>query len=147
MRVDSGTSSLGVSQRPQFAAASRASATPISTAQPPSQGDGVKQVDFTSMTRQEMRDWVNAQIRSGEMSLDDSRPFVAMTMKIPVNGGSGGELPAQSDGTRHDFAQKAREGIQGALSRNDEATLKMLELAMSIMQRQQGQAIGIDLRA
>jgi hypothetical protein len=136
-----------VSQWPQVSAANRSSTTPVSTPQPSAPGDGVKHVDFTSMTRQEMRDWVNAQIRSGEMSLDDSRPFMAMTMKIPVNGGSGGELPAQSDGTRHDFTQRARDGIQGALSRNDETTLKMLESAMSIMQRQQGQAIGIDIRA
>lgn len=147
MRVDSGTSYLGVSQRPQVGAADRSSTPSISTTQTSAGGNGVKQADFTSMTRQEMRDWVNAQIRSGEMSLDDSRPFMAMTMKIPVNGGSGGEVPAASDDTRYDFTQKARDGIQGALSRNDETTLKMLESAMSIMQRQQGQAIGIDIRA
>ena len=99
------------------------------------------------MTRQEMRDWVNTQIRNGEMSLDDSRPFMAMTMKMPVNNGLGGELAMEGDNMRYDFMQKARDGIQGALSRNDETTLKMLESAISIMQGNQGQAIGVDTRA
>jgi hypothetical protein len=40
-----------------------------------------------------------------------------------------------------------RDGIQGALSRNDETSLKMLESAMQIIQRHQGQAIGVDVRA
>lgn len=147
MRVDAGTSYLYASQRPQASAADRSAATSFSAALTTTQADSTKQADFTSMTRQGMRDWVNTQVRSGEMSLDDSRPFMAMTMKIPVSGGMGGELAAESDGTRYDFTQKVRDGIEGALSRNDETTLKMLQSAMSIMQRQQGQTIGVNIRA
>lgn len=43
-----------------------------------------KQSDFTSMTRKEMFDWMNEQIRSGKMSLDESSPFLGMTMKVSV---------------------------------------------------------------
>ena len=143
MRIDAGTSYLYASQRPQATAADRSAATSVSAALTATQADSTKQTDFTSMTRQEMRDWVNTQIRSGEMSLDDSQPFMAMNMKIPV----GGELAAESDGTRYDFTQKVRDGIQGALSRNDETTLKMLEFAMQIIQRYQGQTISVDVRA
>lgn len=146
MRVDAGTSYLYTSQRPQASAADRSAGASFSAALTATQADSTKQADFTSMTRLEMRDWVNNQIRSGEMSLDDSRPFMAMTMKMPV-GGLGGELAAESDGMRYDFTQKVRDGIEGALSRNDETTLKMLQSAMSIMQRQQGQTIGINIRA
>lgn len=146
MRVDAGTSYLYASQRPQASAADRLVATSFSAAPTAPQSGSTQQADFTHMTRQDMRDWVNAQIRSGEMSLDDSRSFMAMTMKMPVSGGLGGELAAESDGTRYDFTQKARDGIQGALSRNDEATLKMLESALSIMRRQQGQTIGVSVR-
>lgn len=146
MRVDAGTSYIHTGQRLQASAADR-SATSFSAALAATQTESTKQADFTDMTRQDMRDWVNTQIRSGEMSLDDSRPFMAMTMKIPVGGGQGGELPAESDGTRYDFTQKVRDGIQGALSRNDETSLKMLESAMQIIQRHHGQAIGIDIRA
>jgi len=115
-------------------------------AQSATQIDGTKQSDFTSMTRQEMRDWVNTQISNGEMSLDDSRPFMAMTMKIPV-GSLSGEIPAERDGARHDFTQKIRDGIEGAQSRNDGATQRMLESALQIIQRSQGQVSRVDVRA
>ena len=46
---------------------------------------------------------------------------MAMTMKIPVGGGTG-EVPAANDGERFDFTQKVRAGIEGAVSRNDEVT-------------------------
>lgn len=39
------------------------------------------------MTRQEMTDWMNEQIRTGKMSLDESAPFMGMTMKISVETG------------------------------------------------------------
>jgi len=38
------------------------------------QTDSTKQAEFSDMTHQEMRDWANGQLRSGEISLDDSRP-------------------------------------------------------------------------
>lgn len=108
---------------------------------------GAKQVDFSNMTRQEMRDWVNGQISSGEMSLDDSRSFMAMTMKIPVAGVTNVELPVADDSESIDFTQRVNDGIEGALSRNDQTTLKMLESAMQIMKRNQGQTIGINAHA
>ena len=104
---------------------------------------GTKQADFTSMTRQEMQEWSNEQIRSGNMSLDEGFSFMAMTMKIPVSG----EPQATDDGERVDFTQKARAGIEGALSRNDDATRKMLESAIKIMQQHQGETISVDTRA
>jgi hypothetical protein len=146
MRVEASTSYLTVSQRPLSADRATASFAAALNATQADSTKQTKQVDFSSMTRQEIRDWANAQIRSGEMSLDDSRPFMAMTMKIPVAGGLGGEIPAESDGTRYDFMQQVRDGIQGALSRNDDTTLKMLQSAMSIMQQKQGQTIGVNAR-
>jgi len=141
MRVDAATSNLHASQRPQTTVADRSATASFSAALSAIRADKTIQVDFTRMTRQELRDWVNTQIRSGEMSLDDSAAFMAMSMKMPVNGGLGGELPAESDGTRYDFTQKVRDGIQGTRSRNDETTLNMLESAMRIIQRHQGQSI------
>ncbi len=140
MRIDAGMSFPYAGQGAQAAPADR-SAVSAATG-----SDDGRRIDFTSMTRQEMRDWVNARIRSGEMSLDEGRPFMAMTMKIPVDGSMVGEVAAAGDATRYDFAQKLRDGIQGALSRNDETTLKMLDSALQFVQRHQGQAIGIDLR-
>jgi len=146
MRIDGPTTYLYTGQRTQPATSGAATTTSFAEALSTTQAGGVKQTDFTNMTREDMRDWVNSQIRSGQMSLDDSRPFMAMTMKIPA-GGAAGEIPAASDNTRYDFTQKVRDGIDGALSRNDDTTLKMLASAMSIMQKEQGQAFGLDVRA
>ncbi|MBY0416750.1 MAG: hypothetical protein K2W88_01645 [Pararheinheimera sp.] len=106
-----------------------------------------KEADFNQMTRQELRGWVNEQIRSGDMSLDDSRAFMAMTMNIPVNAGVTGELLAADNGDAVNFMQKVRDGIEGALSRHDKDTLSMLQTAMSAMQQHQGRTIGINTRA
>jgi len=97
------------------------------------QRDRVQQTDFGSMTRQEMRDWVNDQIRSGNMTLDESTPFVSMTMKMSVGGFA--EVDAATDSERIDFIQRARAGIEGARSRNDDVTAKLLDAALQIMQR------------
>ncbi len=146
MKIDAGPSHPFASQRTQTRLTDRSTTTSFSAAltQAQAQTNSSRRTDFTSMTRQDMRDWVNTRIRSGDMSLDDSRPFMAMTMKIPASGGPGGELAAENDGTRYDFTQKVRDGIQAALARKDGTTVKMLESAMSIMQGQQGQATSVN---
>ena len=148
MKIDAGPGHPFASQRTQGRTADRPATTSFSAAltqaQAQTQTNGTRRTDFTSMTRKDMRDWVNTQIRSGGMSLDDSRPFMAMTMKIPASGGPGGEVAAENDGTRYDFTQKVRDGIQAALARKDDTTLKMLESAMSTMQGQQGQATSVN---
>ncbi len=102
-------------------------------------------VDFKSMTRQKMFDWMNDQVRSGKMSLDESSPFLGMTMKISV--ATGQPIDMETDTTRINFMEKARLGIEGALSRNDLDLAKGLQAAIDIMNRQQGQTIGVDTRA
>lgn len=141
MKIGAGISYSYPSQRPQVSTAERPDFTSFSAALSAARASSAKSTDFTSMTRQDMHDWVNTQIRSGDMSPDDSRPFMAMTMKIRV---SGGASAAENDSTRHDFMQQARDGILGARSRHDDVTLKMLESAISIMLRQPGQSSGGD---
>lgn len=106
---------------------------------------GVKKADFTSMTRQEMRDWMNDKIRSGKMTLDDSSPLMMMTMKIPVGGGV--EIPTAGDNERIDFTERAHLGIEGALSRNDPEAAERLQATVDIMLKNQGKTIGVDTRA
>lgn len=153
MRIDAASSHLYANQRAQSSVANRNaaeafSATPITATTSETKTDtaDIKQTNFTSMTRQEMLDWVNDKIRSGKMSLNDSQPFMAMTMKIPVNGVSN-ELLTTNDGERIDFTRKVQAGIEGALLRNDEVTLKMLESTMAIMRQYQDYTIGVDIRA
>lgn len=101
--------------------------------------------DFTSMTRGEMRNWVNERIRSGQMSLDEGAPFMMMTMKIPVGGSQ--EIPVESDHQRINFIDKAEKGIAGALWRNDEHEARQLRAALDTMLRQQRQTTAVSIRA
>jgi hypothetical protein len=150
MKIESGINALLYTQRTAASGTARTSEATYalstsSTGAEASQGGGIRQVDFTNMTRQEMRDWVNTQVKSGTMSLEESAPFAAMTMKIPVGGGA--EVPAEGDLERIDFTKRIQDGIQGALSRNDETTLKMLQSALATAQKHQGGAIGVDVHA
>lgn len=95
-----------------------------------------KQADFTNMTRKEMFDWMNDQIRSGKISLDESSPFLGMTMKISV--ASGQPVDMATDTTRINFVEKARLGIEGARSNSDPDLAKRLQAAIEVMLRQQG---------
>jgi len=90
--------------------------------------------DFTSMTRQELFDWMNGQIRSGNMTLDESTPFLGMTIKISAATGQ----PVDMTTEHVDFVGKARQGIEFALSRFDYATVERLQDAIVTMQRSQG---------
>src|SRR3546814_8810556 len=100
------------------------STAPASTAQT---GPGsAAPPDFTSMTRQELFDWMNGKIKRGEMSLDDSSAFLGMTVKIPVGSGQGAPI-ALDDGERDNFVQLARDGIAGAQSRNDAMPQAMIQ--------------------
>ena len=85
---------------------------------------------------------MNDQIRSGQMSLDDSSPFLGMTMKVTVATGQPVDMAA--DSTRINFVEKARLGIEGALSNNDPDLAKRLQTAIEIMRKQQGQTLSVD---
>ncbi len=95
----------------------------------------VKQADFTSMSRKEMFDWMNNQIRSGKMSVDESSVFLGMTMKISV--ATGQPVDMDTDTTRINFFEKVRLGIEGALSNNDPDLVNRLQAAIEVMCRQQ----------
>ncbi|MGC4097295.1 MAG: hypothetical protein QM706_09280 [Nitrospira sp.] len=107
--------------------------------------EGIRRADFTGMTRQDMQEWVNVQIRSGNLSLDDTMPFMMMTMKVRVSDNQ--IILAEGDHERINFMERARLGIEGARSCNDQVTLKMLQSATEIMRSLQGQAIGVHTRA
>jgi len=108
--------------------------------------DRTQRIDFTSMTRLEMHNWVNDQIRSGKMLLDDAFPLWNMVMKIPVAAINAGlDAAFENDDMRYDFMRNAQEGISGALSRGDKVVQKMLESAIATMQRHQGENISFNI--
>jgi hypothetical protein len=83
-------------------------------------------VDFTHMTRQELIDWMSGQLHSGEMTFDESLPIFLLTVR------GGADVP---ENTRYNFIQEAREGIEWAVSHNDEKKLEWLETCLRIMQK------------
>lgn len=144
MKIDSGASYLFVNHTKAVNSVSATEKDQPSGGMTASAG-GIKQADFSSMTRQDLRDWTNNQIRSGQMTLDESTPFMAMTMKIPV-GGNGTEISAATDNERIDFMAKAKLGVEAALQRNDQDSAKRLQMALGVMLNNQGQAIGVDIQ-
>lgn len=129
------------SSTPGTGPSSFSSALAAATGQTPS----ARSADFTGMTRQEMTNWMNEQIRTGKMSLDESAPFMGMTMKTAVE--TGQSVDMATDTTRIDFIEKTRLGIEGARSLNDQKLAERLQRAMDKMHRSQGQAIGGDERS
>ncbi len=49
-------------------------------------------VDFRNMSRDDLKEWINEQLQAGTMTLDESRPFMLMTLNLdaqtlePTNG-------------------------------------------------------------
>lgn len=119
--------------------------TPVEAAAADVPSSGVIKTDFTGMTRQQLFDWMNNQIRSGAMSLDDSTSFLGMVLK--VDAATGQPVDMASDSTRVNFADRATQGIAGALSRGDQDGAARLQAALAAMQRYQGQVTGVDISA
>lgn len=102
---------------------------------------GTRTVDFTSMTRKGLADWMNGKIRAGEMSFDESSAFLGLTLHMPVSGGASGFDDRQTV----DFVSVVQDAIALARQRNDTASLKTLEPALGLMQRYQGEVAGVDI--
>ncbi len=89
-------------------------------------------VDFSNMSRSDLSEWMNAEIKNGQMSLDASFPFLAMTLKVPVSG----EAMSLDKTERMNFIEAAREGLAAAHNNSDISTRRMLEQALETMQQQ-----------
>lgn len=147
MQVTSSASSIFANYAARSTAAGAANAAVAgsnSTAPSSPQGDRMKAVDFTHMTRQELFDWMNSEIRSGRMSFEESSPFLGMTMQASAE--TGEPVDMRTDTTVYDFTAIARRGIEGARSRNDEKAAQRLEEALALMWRQQGSVAKVDVK-
>ena len=85
----------------------------------------------TSMTRQELFDWMNGQLRDGEMTFDESSAFLGMTLKISAV--TGEQMDLATDTSRIDFTEKARQGIEFYRSHFDDASVDRLQDALDKM--------------
>ncbi len=151
MRIDAGSYLYQSGHAaPATAASSNSLATalgnaPVESAATDAPSSGVIKTDFTGMTRQQLFDWMNNQIRSGAMSLDESSSFLGMTLKMDAR--TGQMVDMASDTTPVNFMDRATQGIAGALSRGDQESAARLQSALATMQRYQGQVTSVDFRA
>ena len=147
MKVNTEPNHFYTTQRSQNSAATSTSPASFASAliAATAETSTIQQADFTGMTRKEVFDWMNDQIRGGKMSLDESSPFLGMTMKVSVTTGQPVEMA--TDKTRINFVEKARSGIEGARANNDPDLAKRLQAAIEVMLRQQGRALGVGTSA
>lgn len=151
MRIDAGSYLYQSGQAASATAATSNSlatapaSTPVEAAAVEMPSPGVIKTDFTGITRQQLFDWMNNQIRSGAMSLDDSTSFLGMTFRIDA--ATGQPVDMASDSTPVNFVDRATQGIAGALSRGDQDGAARLQAALAAMQRFQGQVTGVDISA
>lgn len=88
--------------------------------------------DFEHMTRKELADWMNGELKSGRMSFDDSSAFLGMTLNIPVGTGPMNS-PSLDNQEQLNFVQKAKDGLGRAEQHDDQATRAMLLKALNLM--------------
>ncbi|WP_102794991.1 hypothetical protein [Bowmanella denitrificans] len=88
-------------------------------------------IDFTNSTRLELFNWMNGKIKSGEMTLDQSFPFMAMTLKMPASNKN--SVAMLSDGQKVNFIDKAENGLKAAELRCDGVSFEMLSSALKLM--------------
>ncbi|WP_192456422.1 hypothetical protein [Musicola keenii] len=97
-----------------------------------------KQIDFSNMTRDELKDWINDKLQSGEMTFDESTTFVSLTVNGLSAAGNGSN---NAEGT-FNYRQMIQDGLDNALGHGDRASSASLQSVLSIMQRYQGEQTG-----
>lgn len=90
-----------------------------------------KEVNFASMSRNDLRSWINEQLKAGRISHDDAWSLAFMTMNIPVDGSSMGDNMDKPV----NFLEMARGGLQGAHQRSDKTTEEMLDSVLKVMSK------------
>ena len=88
-------------------------------------------VNFSKLTRSDLRDWVNTEIKLGYMTVEEGLPLMAMTMKISAE--TGQPVDIESDKQRYDFIGIAKAGLAEALERGDDKTAEKLRSALDFM--------------
>lgn len=103
-----------------------------------------RQADLTSMTLEEMMDWVNEQFFKGEIKTpEEMSAFVVLFVPCWLDEISGRVDLARE---RYDFMQMAHDHLSMARASGEkgEKAAALLEKVLSIMQRCQGQNVSVD---
>lgn len=99
--------------------------------------------DFTHMTHKGLFDWMNAKLRSGEMSFDESTTYVSMSVS---NIAGSNELTIDNE-KQVDFMQRTEDGMAWAQKLGNADLYKRLSTALKTMQDYQDKPNGQPLKA
>lgn len=83
------------------------------------------------MTRQQVRDWTNDQVKSGKLSFDDGSALALSSGKVSFDGTSATDEAFKTE--KVDFVSLLQNGIVGARTRGDQKAVYRLETALTIM--------------
>lgn len=108
-----------------------AATAPVATAPVDGSAMPVPQPDFANATRQEVMDWMNAELTSGRMTFEESIPFVSMTVKFDPEARE--TVDPATDTERVNFIDMAKGAIEGARYFGDEAAAQRYMQALEIM--------------
>ena len=89
------------------------------------------QADFRNMTRPALFEWMNAKVKSGELSLDESYGILAMANTQGI--GQGASTVGTAD--RLNFYEVSRDAIENARLRNEDGVERIFQTAMRVMQK------------
>lgn len=102
-------------------------------------------IDFKNTTRQEVFDWMNGEIRAGRMTVDESTPFLGMTLKMSAT--TFQPVDMATDEEHINFVHKAQLGIEWADAHGQRDQAAYLRHAVEIMQRVEAQSQSLDVVA
>lgn len=155
MKIDGGASYLFASQHTQANTAARAEAKgafdALLTKETERSGETaatveIEQADFTNMTRQELRDWMSEQLRSGAMSVDDSKALLGWVVDIRIDGNGRVVGSTGDDGARFNFLELVSGNRDFYLQRGDMAAATRIQGTLDLMTQAQGQITRFDAR-
>ncbi len=110
---------------------------------PKENGIVLKQADFTRMSRRELADWVQLQVRSGRLSEEEAGNFQSLTQASPDDQLRDGFFSDTSADYRVNFIALAMSQVQQAAKNQQTEQLVQHQFALETLQSAQGDVIGI----
>ncbi|WP_339940371.1 hypothetical protein [Undibacterium luofuense] len=110
---------------------------------PKENGIVLKQADFTQMSRRELSDWVQLQVRSGRLSDEQANEFQQLMRGSPENQVQDGFFSDSSADYRVNFIALATEHVKQAAKAQQNDLLMAHQRVLETLQSAQGDVIGI----
>lgn len=95
-------------------------------------------VDFRNMSRDDLKEWINEQIRAGNMTLEESTPFMLMTLNLNAQ-----TLEPTNSSEPVNFMEMAKNVAEFHRSIGNNDSADALDRALEIMRKEQRGPVSI----